>query len=170
MSDSYPIIQVEPAWVLDDEDMGTKEKFWYRKPGDGEKEWLFKHPRARTGEHWAEKIAAEVAKVLGITHAAVELAQFEEHRGSASKSFVSEDQELVHGNQIMEWTVAEYDPNIRFGQSDHSFENIWTSFERVFKTRQAAEKNSRPGTAGPLARRRPPRRVRVRLRGRPPEA
>ena len=55
MPDSYPIIQVDPEWVLEDEDMGTKEKFWYRKPGDGENKWLFKHPRSNTGEHWAEK-------------------------------------------------------------------------------------------------------------------
>ena len=143
MPDSYPIIQVDPEWVLDDEDMGTKEKFWYRKPGDGENKWLFKHPRSNTGEHWAEKVAAEVARVLGISHATVELAEFEGMPGSVSESFVSDDQELVHGNQIMEWTVAEYDPSIRFGQADHSFENIWKSFERVFKKPRAAEENRR---------------------------
>ena len=71
MPDSYPIIQVEPEWVLEPEDMGTKEKFWYRNPGDGGREWLFKNPRENTGEHWAEKIAAEVANVLGIPHATV---------------------------------------------------------------------------------------------------
>ena len=60
MPDSYPIIQVDPEWVLDDEDMGTKGKFWYRNPGDDE--WLFKHPRSNTGEHWAEKVAAEETK------------------------------------------------------------------------------------------------------------
>ena len=143
MPDSYPIIQVDPEWVLDDEDMGTKEKFWYRETGDGENDWLFKHPRSNTGEHWAEKLAAEVARVLGIPHATVELAEFEGKPGSVSQSFVSDEQELVHGNQIMEWTVAEYDPSIRFGQSDHSFENIWNSFERVFEERRAAEKNRR---------------------------
>ncbi len=83
--------------------------------------------------------------MLGIPHATVELAEFrEEHqkrRGSASESFVADDQELWHGNQIMEWTVAEYDPNIRRGQADHSFENIWSSFERIFNERRVARKN-----------------------------
>ena len=143
MADSYPIIQVHPEWVLEQEDMGTKEKFWYRKPGEDESDWLFKQPRPGTGEHWAEKIAAEVAMVLGIRHATVELAEFrEEHqkrRGSASESFVADDQELVHGNQVLEWTVVDYDPSIRFGQSDHSFENIWNSLDRVFEEREAAE-------------------------------
>ena len=27
MADSYPIVQVHPEWVLEREDMGTKEKF-----------------------------------------------------------------------------------------------------------------------------------------------
>ena len=153
MADSYPIVQVHPEWVLEQEDMGTKEKFWYRKPGEDDSDWLFKQPRPGTGEHWAEKIAAEVARVLGVPHATVELAEFrEEHqnrRGSASESFVSHDEELVHGNQVLEWTVGDYDPNIRFGQSDHSFENIWNSLDRVFEKREAAEETEQ-GIAGYL--------------------
>lgn len=143
MSDNYRIFQVQPEWVLESEDMGTKEKFWYRKPGDDGSDWLFKQPRPETGEHWAEKIAAEVASVLKIRHATAELAEFQDQRGSVSRSFVSEGQELWHGNQIMEWTVADYDANIRRGQSDHSFENIWKSFERVFKESTAAKKSKK---------------------------
>ncbi len=147
MPDSYPIIQVDPEWVLEDEDMGTKEKFWYRKPGDGENKWLFKHPRSNTGEHWAEKIAAEVAAVLEVPHAIVELAEFrEEHqeqRGSVSEFFVSEDQDLFHGNQLLERTTDDYDPTVRRRHSDHSFENIWKSFERIFVRREAAEETKR---------------------------
>ncbi len=45
MADSYPIVQVRPEWVLEQEDMGTKEKFWYRRPSEDESDWLFKHPR-----------------------------------------------------------------------------------------------------------------------------
>ena len=136
MSDSYPIIEVHEDWILEEEDLGTKEKFWYRRPGEHGKDWLFKMPRQDTGEHWAEKIAAEVATLLGVAHASVELAVLrdgsQERRGSVSESFVSANQELWHGNQIMEWAVAEYDPSIRRGQSDHSLENIWDSFGRVF--------------------------------------
>ena len=143
MSDTYPIFRVQAEWILESEDMGTKEKFWYRKPGDDGRDWLFKRPRPETGEHWAEKIAAEVARVLRIPHATAELAEFQDQRGSVSRSFVSEDQELWHGNQIMEWTVADYDPNIRRGQSDHSFENIWRSLERVFRGSTAAKKHKK---------------------------
>ena len=137
MSESYPIIQVRPEWAPAPESMGTKEKFWFHDSDDGVK-WLFKHPRENTGEHWAEKIAADVAEVLGVPHAAVELAEFEGQRGSASRSFAIDGYELWHGNQIMDWTIEGYDPLIRYGQSDHSFENIWTSFERVFRGQTAA--------------------------------
>ncbi len=147
MADTYPIIQVDPEWVLDDEDMGTKEKFWYRKPGDGENEWLFKHPRSNTGEHWAEKIAAEVAEVLEVPHATVELAEFrEEHqeqRGSVSESFVSEHQDLFHGNQLLERTTEGYDPTAKRRLADHSFENIWKSFEQLDVRSEVAEEIKR---------------------------
>ena len=140
MSNTYSIIEVEPEWVVEPEDMGTKAKFWFRIPSSST-EWLFKSPRENTGEHWAEKITASVADVLDIPHATVYLAKFQDQRGSASRSFVPDDHELWHGNQIMEWTVAEYDPNIRYGQSDHSFDNIWMSFERVFKEPDAVRRS-----------------------------
>ncbi len=64
MQPPYPIFQVQPEWTLEPEDMGTKAKFWFRRPGDDEPDWLFKHPRENTGEHWSEKIAAEIANAM----------------------------------------------------------------------------------------------------------
>ena len=58
MPDLYPIVEVERESVRESEDMGSKDKFWYLQDAGY---WLFKHPRCNTGEHWAEKIAAEVA-------------------------------------------------------------------------------------------------------------
>ena len=69
----YPIIEIQPEWVIAEEDMGSKPKFWYRASAD-EAEWLFKYPQRDTGQHWAEKIAAELANATGIPHAPVELA------------------------------------------------------------------------------------------------
>ena len=60
MSDEYPIVTVEPEWIINPEEMGGKTKFWYGKPDDNTN-WLFKYPRPNTGEHWAEKIASEIA-------------------------------------------------------------------------------------------------------------
>ena len=90
MSDLYPIVEVRRESASESEDMGSKDKFWYLHPKEEEEYWLFKYPRRNTGEHWAEKIAAEVAALLEIPHARVELAIFEENKGSVTKSFAQE--------------------------------------------------------------------------------
>ena len=47
------------------EQLGTKEKFWCYD--DHNNEHLFKIGRPNTGENWSEKVAGELAKVLGIS-------------------------------------------------------------------------------------------------------
>ena len=138
MSDSYPIVTVESEWRRSNpEEMGSKEKFWYRKPDD-ETNWLFKYPRSNTGEHWAEKIAAEVAFVVEISHAQVELAQFQDERGSVTKSFVRGGGTLHHGNQLLEVAVDGYNPERKFQQSHHTLENIWKVLDFVFRMPESA--------------------------------
>ena len=65
MLESYRILEVEPEPAFDPEgieSLGGKVKFWFQISEDrGVTDWLFKYPRPDTGEHWAEKIAAEVA-------------------------------------------------------------------------------------------------------------
>ena len=131
MFDEYPIVTVEPDWGSDPEEMGSKRKFWYSKPGD-KTDWLFKHPRSNTGEHWAEKIAAEVASAIGIRHAKVELAEFQDERGSVTESFARGGRALCHGNQLLEVTIDGYNPKRKFHQSHHTLENIWKVLDVVF--------------------------------------
>ena len=63
----YPIIPLRNEDVLAPEEMGSKRKGWVQVAGDSER-WLFKYARFSngqvTGEHWAEKVAAEVADLL----------------------------------------------------------------------------------------------------------
>lgn len=99
MTDQFPIISLKPEWVLSQEQMGSKSKFWLRREDQDDSDWLFKYPQQNTGQHWAEKIAAEVATLLQVRHAEVELAEFEAERGSITRSFVSENVSLDHGNQ-----------------------------------------------------------------------
>lgn len=139
MPETYPIVEVKKEWVVEQEAMGTKTKFWYREPSDGTN-WLFKYPRSNTGEHWAEKIAAEVASLLSIRHAKVELAQFQDKRGSTAESFARGGRELVHGNQMLEWAVDGYDPGKRFHQSSHTSANIWRVIDKVFAESEAARR------------------------------
>lgn len=128
-AEPYPIVDVNPEWTIEDEAMGGREKFWYEVP-DNKHRWLFKYPRAGTGEHWAEKIAAEVAKSLGTLHAAVDLALFRGEPGSVTRSFARRGRELSHGNELLAW-YKPYDAHKRFGQSDHNLENIFGAFDAV---------------------------------------
>ena len=137
MADPYRIVEVKPEWVIDREDMGTKTKFWYRDP-DEDANWLFKYSRPNTGEHWSEKIVAEVASVLGVRHAKVELAEFEGDRGAATESFARGGRSLYHGNQMLKWIVSGYEPRRRFRQSQHTLANIFEGMDRVFVRPEAA--------------------------------
>ena len=132
----YPILEIQPDWVRESEAMGSKDKFWYRD-GDGP-DWLFKFPQPNTGQHWSEKIAAEVADGLDILHAQVELAVFQGVRGSATASFARDDREVYYGNQVLAGHVLGYDPGKQFRQSDHTLDNIFLALERVFLAPEAA--------------------------------
>ena len=144
MPDPYPVVEIEEEWLLDDpeEEMGSKKKFWYRHGGDGS-DWLFKFPRSKTGEHWAEKIAAGIANLLGIPHAMVELACFGTDRGSISKSFTPNGFELVHGNQLLARVFSDYNRDLTYGQSDHTLDNIFAVMERIFVDEDAKERAKR---------------------------
>ena len=132
MPDRYPILKIDPGMVIAWEHMGSKRKFWHLAPGNSNSSWLFKFPNERTGEHWAEKIAAEIASVLGIEHARVELAEFEGILGSTTKSFVKSPEQLIHGNQLLSRVFLDYDPARTFHQSSHTLSNIWMTLDHVF--------------------------------------
>ena len=138
MPDVYPIVEVQRESVSETEEMGSKTKFWYLDPIDEIEYWLFKFPRPNTGEHWAEKIAAEVAALLEIPHAKVELAKFSGEKGSVTQSFAHADQELVHGNQMLEIAVHGYDLKRTYRQSSHNLVNIWQVMDYFFVEPEAA--------------------------------
>ena len=128
----YGIFEVRQEWIFEPEDMGTKSKFWFR-PGDAGANWLFKYPRPNTGEHWAEKIASEVAESLDVVHAKVELAIYKGDRGTISESFDIPNHTLFHGNQLMVEIDADYEVNARkFRRPQHTLANIWRALETQF--------------------------------------
>lgn len=124
MADPYPIFTLQTDSPELIEQLGSKQKFWFRWAGD-EQPWLFKFAREGTGEHWAEKIAAEVAVLLQVPAARVELAQFMEKRSLASRSFVrrKEGFDLVHGDELLGGHVIGYDRSKVFRQTSHSLNN-----------------------------------------------
>ena len=139
MPQTFHIVSVQLEWALHDEAMGTKSKFWYRDP-NAEGEWLFKYRQENTGQHWAEKIAAEMAGLLRTHHARVELAECEGRRGTVTESFAREGRELRPGSEILAMVISSYDLHKRFYQSTHTLGNIWSALDRVFPRRESARR------------------------------
>lgn len=110
----FPIVIVPADAAELSEQMGTKFKFWYLDAQ--RRRTLFKEGRPGTGENWAEKIAAELAELLGIPHAHYELAEWNGRNGIISPSLVMKGDRLIHGNELIEGkvTVARDDGNLRY--------------------------------------------------------
>ncbi len=123
--------RIDTAQILGDEALGTKDKFWVEYEGE---DWLFKVARPNTGEDWSEKLAAEIAYLLKISAAHVELASCLECSGTISRSFVDRDsgEELIHGNEVLGGLVFNYDQDQRWGQTLHTVENIANALRVTF--------------------------------------
>jgi len=136
MNNPYTIIEVKPEWRLGQEQMGSKRKFWYSEATDSPR-WLFKYareiiPQVLSGEHWAEKIAEQIAEKMEIPHAKVELAVYQGNRGSTTQSFVTKENPLlVHGNEILCAADKAYESLKTFKQKQHTLEYIFNFFDKV---------------------------------------
>lgn len=124
------------SWrVIGDEVLGTKPKRWLATAGSSnEALWLMKDQtfsvsdkfgRYPKGDDWSERIAAAVADAMEIPAAKVELAtkKGEENAtvlGVISKRIHSEDESLVHGNELLQdyrgtadaWDMTGYSPQV----------------------------------------------------------
>ena len=112
----YPIHDVSDWPTVDDEPMGTKVKYWLRKPDD--ERWLFKQKhRPHSDDDWSEKIASELAGLFGIPHSTVALARRRGERGIITRDMVAERhaEELVPGNSLL----VEADPDYPSGDFYH---------------------------------------------------
>lgn len=140
MTEPYKILELKSDSPEVIEQLGSKRKFWFRLPDDNQP-WLFKYTRENTGEDWSEKIASELARLLKIPAAQVELATFMGKRGCASRSFVETKKgfELIHGSEVLAGRVLGYEKSKQWGQSDHCINNIITAVEQVFPEQKRAE-------------------------------
>ena len=134
------------------ESRGSRIKFWVRVTGM-DKPWLLKFPRPVTGEHWAEKVVAEVGHLIGVPCANVELVRPDWQPtlaqlptkwqptpayslGTICESFVSdkggpeitgeEHHYYYHGSEILQVIFEGYNATLKFNQREHSIKNIVT--------------------------------------------
>jgi hypothetical protein len=112
--------------------MGSKKKFWFREPEQNQN-WLFKYNRINTGEDWSEKIAAEIAELLAVPHAQVELARCNDERGIISKDFTDNGNKgLVHGNELLAMFIPDYPKRQKYNLSKHSISNILNALTKSY--------------------------------------
>jgi hypothetical protein len=92
-------------WIVQSgETVGSKDKAWLRFEPAGEL-WLYKRCRGDAGDDWAEKVAEQLALLLRLPHARVELAMRERERGIISRDFRQIGDEsvgvFVQGNELL---------------------------------------------------------------------
>lgn len=116
----FPIREVVLRWRSGEEPMGTKQKFWCQ--ADDGLRFLFKYAREGTGEDWAEKVASEIAAVMQVPHAQVDLARFNGHRGTLTLDFTEPDSGvvLVHGNELLQEGRPDYPADAAYRASQHT--------------------------------------------------
>jgi hypothetical protein len=121
---TYPVIRIDGWRKLSDETMGSKRKYWFE--ADAGVKYLFKYPRLNSGEAWAEKAVAEIARLLSIPHATYELAVFEGDNGTISEDILRKEEgnDLRHGNELLQLFNPEYDMEKQQRQSEHSYARI----------------------------------------------
>lgn len=97
----YRVVRVDPARAQALEPLGTKRKYWYRD--DQGRRMVFKAEERGTGEDWAEKIACELAELLGLPHVVYELAEENGTRtpGVICETFTPSPRTLVLGNELL---------------------------------------------------------------------
>jgi hypothetical protein len=122
-------------WPVDEfESAGQDEKLWLREPATGST-WLYK-PVTRhedwqsrrldpeQGEDWAEKIASELARLIGLPAAFVELAERHGVRGCISLNLRPRGWELQPGTVLLSEIVPNYDPTPGGGHVGHTLQNV----------------------------------------------
>ncbi|MEZ9303994.1 HipA domain-containing protein [Vibrio breoganii] len=137
----YPIYEVPSDSFDDYEDMGTKSKFWYTDPVSKE-QYLFKsthtedkrgEPVIRFGEDWAEKVACELAELLGIPHAYYDLAIHNEEAGTRSKNFSEKGDSLSFGNELLEKIAQIHKLAPKEGQKTQELVRVFLVMTRIIQ-------------------------------------
>lgn len=125
MTSEFPILLVSQKAYEEssNEVLGSKYKFWFYHQEFGR--CLYKQSRENLGEDWAEKVASELCKLLGLPHAIYELAStWEGSRGIISPNFLPQGGTLVHGNELLSSIVANYPAFDTYGVSQHTIDVV----------------------------------------------
>ncbi len=128
----HDVLNVSGWPLVGDEQLGSKSKFWLRDPE--EVRWLFKLPRERAGDDWAEKVTAELGGLIGLPCPGVELALHTGRRGTVTRSFLPRASEvgarLVHGNELLFEIDPTYPRTRERMIAEHTVDAVMGALER----------------------------------------
>jgi hypothetical protein len=122
----FPIVRVDRQQAESIEPLGTKRKYWFTD--ELGRRILFKAEERGTGEDWAEKIACELADLLGLPHVRYDLAEEydlakeTERRtpGVVCETFIRPPCALVLGNEFLLARDSSYPAERRFKLREHT--------------------------------------------------
>lgn len=119
----FPIVRVDSRARESLEPLGTKPKFWYR---DGEHRMLFKAEERGTGEDWAEKIASELAALLGLPHVHYDLATdvVNDVPGVVCETCAPPPMAMGLGNQLLQALDPEYPEGRKYKVREHTVDAV----------------------------------------------
>nr|WP_279664827.1 HipA domain-containing protein [Ectobacillus ponti] len=115
-------------WEVDYEKSasGTREKHWMICP-ETKRRFLFKLPKSVIGEIWAEKVAAEIGKLLGLSTMETEIVRYHDKIGILLQNFVDHGkEEFYEGGDLLSVVVEEFNPHSLDG---YTLDNIVLSLE-----------------------------------------
>jgi len=119
------------------EELGSKpDKRWLED--DAKTRWLFKPVTfhhvggelVAKGDDWAEKVVADIAALLQVPAAHVELARLGNERGVISRS-VSAGGQLALGNEVLADLLPDYPKELLHGVDDYTVETIYGALRHV---------------------------------------
>ncbi len=122
----FPVVDVT-AWPVSDlETAGSNEKVWLENPINSTRA-LFKpnirHDNMAQAEDWPEKIASELATLLDLPAARIDLARRDGRRGCLSYDVVPAGWELQPGTVLLAQLLGSHDPMDR-QHVGHNLTNI----------------------------------------------
>ncbi|MCO6045070.1 hypothetical protein NG895_14260 [Aeoliella sp. ICT_H6.2] len=129
----YPTTRVDRSRRDQLESLGSKPKFWFR---DGQKRLLFKADDRGTGEDWAEVIACELCKLIGMPHVHYDLAtEYDGEKpvlpGVICENMAPPPRSLVLGNQMLLSLDPSYPSEQRWKVSQHTIKAVESALSHL---------------------------------------
>lgn len=122
----FPIQDVSGWDLMASELDGRNEHPWLREPSTGSA-WLYKptvvHEDRRQGEDWVEKVASEIAQLIRLPAATVDLASREGRDGCVSLDLRPRGWEIQPGAVLLSGLVPGYESKTKT-RTGHSLKNI----------------------------------------------